>query len=43
MDSLKNLETMVASWYKGVPHLPKTGQKWLAENAWCYFWSDRRC
>lgn len=34
MDSLKNLETMVASWYKGVPHLPRTGQKWLAENAW---------
>lgn len=34
MDSLKNLETMVASWYKSVPHLPKSGQKWLAENAW---------
>src|SRR5690349_14000149 len=34
MESLKNLETMVASWYKGVPHLPKNGQKWLAENAW---------
>lgn len=34
MESLKNLETMVASWYKGMPHLPKNGQKWLAENAW---------
>ncbi|HEY5695793.1 MAG TPA: hypothetical protein VIQ80_03085 [Candidatus Saccharimonadales bacterium] len=34
MESLKNLETMVASWYKQVPHLPKNGQKWLAENAW---------
>jgi hypothetical protein len=34
MESLKNLETMVASWYKSVPHLPKNGQKWLAENAW---------
>ena len=34
MESIKNLETMVASWYKGVPHLPKNGQKWLAENAW---------
>ena len=34
MESLKNLETMVASWYKGMPHLPKNGQRWLAENAW---------
>jgi hypothetical protein len=34
MESLRNLETMVASWYKGMPHLPKNGQKWLAENAW---------
>ena len=34
MDSLRNLEAMVASWYKGVPHLPKNGQRWLAENAW---------
>jgi hypothetical protein len=34
MESLKNLETMIASWYKGMPHLPKNGQKWLAENAW---------
>jgi hypothetical protein len=34
MESLRNLETMVASWYKGVPHLPTYGQKWLAENAW---------
>ncbi|HEU4715812.1 MAG TPA: hypothetical protein VFS14_03200 [Candidatus Saccharimonadales bacterium] len=34
MDSLRNLEAMVASWYKSVPHLPKNGQRWLAENAW---------
>ena len=34
MESLKNLETMVASWYKSAPRLPKNGQKWLAENAW---------
>jgi hypothetical protein len=34
MESLRNLETMVASWYKDVPHMPKYGQKWLAENAW---------
>ena len=34
MESLRNIETMVASWYKGMPHLPKDGQRWLAENAW---------
>lgn len=34
MESLKNLETVVASWYKGMPHLPKDGQRWLAENVW---------
>lgn len=34
MESLRNLETMVASWYKGMPHLPKNGRQWLAENAW---------
>lgn len=34
MESLRNLEAMVGSWYKNVPHLPKNGQRWLAENAW---------
>jgi len=34
MESLRNLETMVASWYKGMPHLPKNGRLWLAENVW---------
>ena len=34
MENLKNLETMVASWYSGMPHLPKDGRKWLAVNAW---------
>lgn len=34
MDSLRNLERMVGSWYKSVPHLPGNGQRWLAENAW---------
>jgi len=34
MESLRNLEVMAASWYKNMPHLPKEGQKWLAENAW---------
>jgi uncharacterized membrane protein YhaH (DUF805 family) len=34
MDSVKKLEVMVATWYKNVPHLPVTGQKWLSENMW---------
>jgi len=34
MDSLHKLETMVASWYKTVPHLPPEGRKWIATNAW---------
>lgn len=34
MDSVKKLDTMVASWYKDVPHLPAKGQKWLADNIW---------
>lgn len=34
MESLHNLEVTVAAWYKGMPHLPKNGQKWLAENIW---------
>jgi uncharacterized membrane protein YhaH (DUF805 family) len=34
MESLRNLEVVVASWYETMPHLPKNGQKWLAENVW---------
>jgi hypothetical protein len=34
MESLRNLEVVVASWYKSAPHLPKDGQRWLADNAW---------
>ena len=34
MDSVKKLEEMVAIWYKNVPHLPATGQKWLSDNIW---------
>lgn len=32
----RKLETTVGGWYKAanVPHLPKNGQKWLAENVW---------
>jgi hypothetical protein len=25
---------MVAEWYKGLPHLPKNGQQWLAKSSW---------
>lgn len=34
MESVRKLETTIALWYKGLPHLPKNGQKWLAVNAW---------
>lgn len=34
MENVRKLEVMVASWYKNMPHLPKNGQKWLAENIW---------
>jgi len=34
MSEINRLEAMVASWYKDSPHLPKTGQTWLADNVW---------
>lgn len=34
MESIRNLEVTVASWYKNMPHLPKNSQKWLAQNLW---------
>lgn len=34
MENVRKLETVVASWYKNVPHLPVAGQKLLAQNAW---------
>lgn len=34
MESLRKLETTVALWYKNAPHLPRSGQQWLATNAW---------
>lgn len=34
MSVLTNLETKTAGWLQALPHLPKGGQKWLAENVW---------
>ena len=34
MDTVYQLEKMVEGWYKSVPHLPKGGRDWLADNVW---------
>lgn len=34
MESLHKLETTIAGWYSGLPHLPKNVQKWIGENIW---------
>ena len=34
MENIRKLEGVIAGWFKNVPHLPPTGQKWLAQNAW---------
>jgi hypothetical protein len=34
MVNIAKIENMVAGWLKPMPHLPKGGQKWLAENVW---------
>ncbi len=36
MTNLNKLESTVEGWYKsaGLPHLPKNGQQWLADNVW---------
>lgn len=34
MESIHKLEKTVAGWYKGMPHMPASGQKWLAANVW---------
>ncbi|MDB5167300.1 MAG: hypothetical protein JWN26_445 [Candidatus Saccharibacteria bacterium] len=34
MASMSRAENIVGNWLKSVPHLPRGGQKWVAENAW---------
>lgn len=34
MIEITKLEDTVADWLKPIPHLPKTWQKWIAENIW---------
>jgi len=34
METVHKLETTMASWYERAPHLPKSGQEWLAKNVW---------
>lgn len=34
METIRKLETTMAGWYKGMPHLPAEGRKWLAQNIW---------
>ncbi len=34
METVHKFEKTLADWYKNVPHLPKGGQTWLANNVW---------
>lgn len=34
METIQNLKTTVASWYKNVPHLPSEARTWIARNIW---------
>lgn len=34
MDAVNKLENTIGGWFKNVPHLPKGGKKWLANNLW---------
>jgi hypothetical protein len=34
MATASSLETTIGGFYKSVPHLPKTGREWLADNVW---------
>lgn len=34
MEKLYQLEKVIASWHKNLPHLPENIRKWIAENIW---------
>ena len=34
MQTVTKLENMAAEWYKGMPHLPVNGRRWLSTNIW---------
>jgi hypothetical protein len=34
METISKLEVTIASWYKGLPHLPEGARKWIANNVW---------
>lgn len=34
MEFFAKLEKRILGWFKGVPHLPVGGQKWLGDNVW---------
>ena len=34
MQTVTKLENMAAQWYKGMPHLPVNGRRWLSTNVW---------
>ena len=34
MATVKDIESTMARWYRNVPHLPKGGREWLADNVW---------
>jgi hypothetical protein len=31
---VRRIEQQIEKWWRSVPHLPKNGQRWLAENVW---------
>lgn len=34
METINKLELTIASWYKGLPHLPEGARRWIANNIW---------
>ena len=34
MQTVTKIENMAVEWYKGMPHLPANGRRWLSANVW---------